>query len=202
MARFRYGDKDSAREKIVRHASLRFRKEGLAGVGMRPIMADAGLTHGAFYAHFATRADLVEAALDAAMDETLAALAAAADAAPEGRKLEAIIDSYLRPAHRDRTDLGCATAALAPDIAREDVTLRDHYLERVGDLADLIAAHLPAGGSAVQRGARAHILFGTMLGVLQLARIATDAASASALINDGRATALASARLPWPADAE
>ncbi len=60
MARYKGDQKQISREEILKRAAERFRRDGVAAVGVRPLMADAGLTHGGFYAHFASREDLID----------------------------------------------------------------------------------------------------------------------------------------------
>ncbi|MDQ2927583.1 MAG: TetR/AcrR family transcriptional regulator, partial [Pseudomonadota bacterium] len=47
--------KAETHERIVRAAAASIRRNGFAGAGVAEVMADAGLTHGGFYAHFASR---------------------------------------------------------------------------------------------------------------------------------------------------
>ena len=51
--------KAETREKILSAAGALFRKRGIDAVGVDAIMHAAGLTHGGFYAHFASKEALV-----------------------------------------------------------------------------------------------------------------------------------------------
>ncbi len=197
MARYKEDQKRASREAILQRASERFRREGIAAVGVRPLMADAGLTHGGFYAHFASREDLVGAALEYAAEATLDHFREALAEAPEGQKLERLISTYLRPLHRDHMGLGCAVAALAPEIARQDASTRRRFDVRRRGIVALIAEHLPPGGDADARLDRASTVFATLMGTLQLVRIETDAAVVERLVAAGREAALLLARRPW-----
>ena len=191
-------DKQETREAILKHAAGRFRRDGIAAVGVRSLMAEAGLTHGGFYSHFASRADLVAATLGYAAQDTLGYFHAAIAAAPEDGKLEALLRAYLRPLHRDHPAFGCAVSALAPEIAREDVPTRGRFAARNQPIVHLIADHLPAGGSGEERIARASLVFAAMVGILQIMRIETDAAAAARLARAGRAAARDIAMAAWP----
>lgn len=197
MAKYGKDHKQATREAILKHASERFRREGIAAVGVRPLMADAGLTHGGFYAHFESRADLVAATLDYAAASTLDYFQAAIAEVPAERKLETIVRTYLRRIHRDHMALGCSVSALAPEIARENAATRDRLSARNMGLVRLIAEHLPAGGDAEERIERASLLFATMLGTLQLMRIEPDAEIAAQLTRAGREATLHLAAKPW-----
>lgn len=197
MARYKDGHKQEARDAILKNAAERFRRDGIAAVGVRTLMADAGLTHGGFYAHFPSRADLVAAAVERAAESTIGYFDTVLAAAPADRKLETLIATYLRPRHRAHMDLGCAAAALAPEIARESPETRARFAAQTGRLIQLIADLLPEGGAPDQRTTRAAAVFAAMMGVLQLMRIETDDAAAERLMREGRDAALSLALRPW-----
>ncbi|HEY8616411.1 TetR/AcrR family transcriptional regulator [Phenylobacterium sp.] len=199
MARHKDDRKQASREAILKRAAERFRREGIAAVGVRPLMADAGLTHGGFYAHFASRDDLVAATLEYASEATLGYFREALATAPEGQKLERLISTYLRPLHREHMGLGCAVSALGPEIARQDPETRQRFDVRRRGLVALLAEHLPEGGQPEARLDRASIVFATMMGTLQLMRIETDPAVVERLVAAGRQAALRLATQPWPA---
>lgn len=188
----RYGKnhKREMRETIVRQAAARFRKDGLAAVGVRPLMTDAGLTHGGFYSHFASRDALVAEALESALGETLSSLTAAVAAAEPGKGLEAFIDSYLDPRHCTRPDKGCAGASLAPEIAREDEPVRRAFEQGIERIVLLLASQLPSRFNDAERRSRAHAIFAMLMGALQLARLALDPAEASAILSTARKSSL------------
>jgi TetR/AcrR family transcriptional repressor of nem operon len=104
--------KDQTRERILDEAAQRLRRDGIAGTGLAPLMHGVGLTHGAFYAHFPTKQALVEAALDTAVEQTLARWPNPGDPA----QLHAFIDDYLSPQHRDDPGRGCPLASLAAEL--------------------------------------------------------------------------------------
>jgi len=112
--------KSRTRRKIVAAASAAFRADGIERVRVEDVMARAGLTHGGFYSHFNSKADLLREALDYAAEQTVDALSKPlADVASEDR-WRAVIDSYLSPAHVAHPEVGCPLAALGPEIARAD----------------------------------------------------------------------------------
>jgi TetR/AcrR family transcriptional regulator, transcriptional repressor for nem operon len=192
--------KDQARRDIVAAASERLRKDGISGTGLRTLMTDAGLTHGAFYAHFQRRSDLVAQAVGFALEQTTEALAArVAKAAPPDR-LRALIDSYLRPVHRDRMEIGCAAAALAPEVARGDPSAREAFAAGVKGFVSLLEPLLPRGGSPAKRAGRAYAIFGGLAGALQLARAIPDSDLSDRILVSGREAAMAAATADWIGD--
>jgi TetR/AcrR family transcriptional repressor of nem operon len=193
--RFDKGHKEQTRRRIVETAARRFRKEGVEAVGIAGLMADAGLTHGGFYAHFASKEDLVRAALDEASAQSHARRAEVLAATPAGRQsLEALVRFYLRPTHRDTPEQGCVAAALISEIARHTPETRAAFTERLTGLLEQIAATLPSETATEEKERLAIGIFGVMLGTLQMARAVTDQALSDKILESGIAAALALAR--------
>ncbi|HQT46947.1 MAG: hypothetical protein B7X08_03095 [Acidocella sp. 20-63-7] len=189
--RFEKGHKEQTRQRIVETAARRFRKEGLEAVGIAGLMADAGLTHGGFYAHFASKEHLVRAALNEALDQNQTRRAKALEQAPSGPEaLEALVRLYLRPAHRDTPERGCAVATLIAEVARHEQETRAVLSARLASLLNQIASTLPAEMTADEKERRAIGIFGVMLGTLQMARVVTDMALSDRILESGLVTAL------------
>ena len=93
MVRYEKGRKGQTRRRIVELASRRFRAEGVEGVGVASLMADAGLTVGGFYAHFASKEELVEEAVLLALSET-----------PSRPECKVDDDTYDLPAHVEEAE--------------------------------------------------------------------------------------------------
>jgi TetR/AcrR family transcriptional repressor of nem operon len=120
------------RQTVLHAASKMVRERGVDGVTVPEVMAAAGLTHGGFYRHFESKDALVAQACAAAFTQRLAAMDDAletTDSADAARR--AWLEDYLSPTHRDTPENGCASAALAGDVARapDGAPLRDAYLE-------------------------------------------------------------------------
>src|SRR3954463_4393403 len=104
--RYSKGHKQATRRRILEAAGRRFKQDGIEGAGVAGVMSDAGLTNGAFYAHFTSKEDLVANVLA----DQLRAQRQSFDTAPPGRAgLEAIVRAYLSPEHRDEYADGCAS---------------------------------------------------------------------------------------------
>jgi TetR/AcrR family transcriptional regulator, transcriptional repressor for nem operon len=194
--RYEKGRKDETRQRIVEVASRRLRKDGIGATGIAGLMADAGLTHGGFYAHFTSKDDLVQSAIHLALRETRDRLAAAARKAHEtkGDGLEAIIAHYLRAAHRDHPESGCAAASLLGELARLPEGSRDVLAHDVREIILVIASEISSPTPEVAY-AIASAIFSLMIGSLQLARGIADDRASEAMLAAGRAAALA---LAWP----
>jgi TetR/AcrR family transcriptional repressor of nem operon len=184
----RYGKdhKQATRQRILEAAGRRFKQDGIDGAGVAAVMSDAGLTNGAFYAHFASKEDLVANVLA----DQLRTQRQRFDAQPSDRAgLEAIIRDYLSPEHRDQPADGCPSAALLDEIARRPAATRQVFADELLGSADDIAARLgPKDPAAARIDALA--LFGMMIGTLQLARALTDRDQSDQLLARGVETAL------------
>jgi len=110
--------KARTRKRIVQAAAAAFRERGISDVGVDAVMDKAGLTRGGFYAHFASKDDLVAEALDEADAETLALLDASGERATPRRRLHAMVDAYLSELHAVHAERGCPIAALGPEVTR------------------------------------------------------------------------------------
>ena len=126
----RYGkdQKQATRQRILQAAGRRFKQDGIDGAGVAAVMSDAGLTNGAFYAHFASKEDLVANVLA----DQLRAQRQNLDSQPADRAgLEAFIRSYLSPQHRDQAADGCPSAALLDEIARRPAATRQVFTDEL-----------------------------------------------------------------------
>ena len=184
----RYGkdQKQATRQRIVEAAGRRFKQDGIDGAGVATLMSDAGLTNGAFYAHFMSKEDLVANVLT----DQLRTQRHSFDAQPSDRAgLEAIIRAYLSPEHRDQCADGCPSAALLDEIARRPAATRQVFTDELLATADDIAARLdPTDPEAARTDALT--IFGLMLGTLQLARALTDRDLSDQLLANGVETAM------------
>src|SRR5437867_13012124 len=124
MARYSSEHKQETRQRIIETASRRFKQDGVDGSGIATLMADAGLTNGAFYAHFESKDDLVATVVA----DQLHTQAEAYEALSPGRAgLEEFVRDYLSPRHRDHRDTGCPSAALLDEIGRSQKSTKRAY---------------------------------------------------------------------------
>jgi AcrR family transcriptional regulator len=115
MARYGKEHKQATRQRIIEAAGRRLKRDGIDGSGIATLMADAGLTNGAFYAHFESKQDLVAQTVAEQLREQRQRFAAL----PARRAgLEQIVRAYLSVDHRDNPDAGCPSAALLDEIGR------------------------------------------------------------------------------------
>lgn len=200
MVRYSPDHKSAARADIVGLASERLRSDGIAAVGVRQLMADAGLTHGGFYAHFGSRSELIREAVVAASRSTLKYLEEAADSASPEDRFAAIISAYLSHRHLIQLGKGCAAAALGAELAREEGHTRASFIEQNSAIIALLARELPTKRTQSLLIEQATGIFAVLMGTLQLARIATDQANIEQILAAGRRAALQLAGLPTHVD--
>jgi TetR/AcrR family transcriptional regulator, transcriptional repressor for nem operon len=185
--RYEKGHRETTRQRIIDVASTQFRENGVAAVGLAGIMSEAGLTNGAFYTHFESKEDLVQAVLLNALGRRQQNLRAALEA--DTGAATAIRD-YLSPRHRDSAGTGCPTAALVAEIARHPRKTRDAFTGRITEIIALMASQVRADSDA-ERRRRAIAIYGMMVGALQLARAVNDRDLSDEILENATDAALA-----------
>lgn len=119
--------KKQSRDKIVSAAAERMRLEGLSGSGIAAVMQDAGLTHGAFYAHFKNKDELMSAALENALEENRKRWVSAPKKERWTDRLSRLAKRYLTSAHRTELRNSCALASLGSEAARSEPSFKHSY---------------------------------------------------------------------------
>src|SRR3954469_17455825 len=143
--------KQETHARIVKKASVRLRERGAHGIGVADLMKDAGLTHGGFYAHFDSREALVIEAFVYAMDRANERWRKRAEQIPADKRLAALVETYLSPAHRDDPGRGCALPALAAEVARESPKTRRAFAAKVEQMVDMIAEQISSAPTKAAR---------------------------------------------------
>src|SRR5476649_659409 len=117
---------------IVQTAARLFRERGYDGVGVAELMATAGFTHGGFYKHFGSKADLMDEAAASGLSRT------ATDTSDVN--LVEFVNHYVSRRHRDARSDGCTMAALCGDAARQPEAIKATFATGI---EDFLAAHNP-----------------------------------------------------------
>ncbi len=169
-------------EKILTQAARLFRERGFDGAGVADIMKAAGLTHGSFYAHFASKdaleAEAVEQAFAQSERKIYKLTANASD--PKG----AFLKSYLSAAHRDHPGSGCAIAALGPEVARSSAA-RGTFTQQVKRSIERMVDRFRWSRKADARPNAIHLL-SAAVGALVLARAVDDPALSDEILKTVR----------------
>ena len=187
MARYGKEQKQATRRRIIEVAGRRLKRDGIDGSGVATLMADAGLTNGAFYAHFESKEDLVAHAVAEQLREQRESFSAQ----PPGRAgLEQFVREYLSVQHRDDPEGGCPSAALLDEIGRSAGATRRAYTDGVLVVIDDIAARLaPEDPQSVRLKTLSG--FALMVGTLQLSRALADRQLADEVLEQSVQNALA-----------
>lgn len=175
--------------RIVKKASVRLREKGAHGIGVADLMKDAGLTHGGFYAHFASREALVVEAFSHAMDRSIDRWRKLAEQTPPEKRIATIVESYLTPFHRDNPGQGCAVPALSAEIARESPKTRRAFAAKLENMIDMIADQIPGARKAARKQAMASLA--TMMGTVILSRVGGSGEFSDEILEAGRDSLLA-----------
>jgi TetR/AcrR family transcriptional repressor of nem operon len=181
LARYTKEHKEATRARIVETAGRRFKQDGIDGSGIATLMADAGLTNGAFYAHFDSKDHLVATVVG----EEIGRQATNFGELPPGRAgLEEFVGWYLSRDHRDHRDLGCPSAALLDEIGRCAKDTKRAYTKGTKTILDEICTRLSPEDPGSALGT-AVALFAMIIGTMQLARALSDRKLSDAVLAEG-----------------
>lgn len=195
----RYGaeHKELTRKRVLKAAAKAIRVEGPHRVAVAEVMADVGLTHGGFYAHFKSKDDLVAASIGQMFEEVAERARLAIEGAPPAVGLSRYVDFYLSPAHRDALGAGCPLPYLSADAPRMDPISRTRFAEGVSKMTDRFAALFAELGDP-DPGTKASSMLAEMVGALSLARADPDPVRSDAILDRSRAAL--KTRFGLPAD--
>ncbi|MCO7611711.1 TetR/AcrR family transcriptional regulator [Pseudomonas chlororaphis] len=156
------------REHIVETASELFRERGFDGVGVSDLMAAAGFTHGGFYKHFGSKADLMAEASACSLAKSLAGA--------QALDVPGFIGVYVTREHRDERGGGCTMAALCGDAARQSQDVKVTFAEGIERTLKTLGDKYPTGPDAVpEEGRRKMIdLLSRAVGAIMLSRACPD----------------------------
>lgn len=183
--RYDANHKAETRKKVVKAAAAALRAKGPDGIGVADIMAEVGLTHGGFYAHFPSKAALLAAALEEAFDQSRRRYARMGEGAGKAEQLAQFIDTYVTAAHRDRPEGGCPVAALATDIRRQPPEIRATFDDGLRRITERLAGLLEVGPPEEREGLAAS-LFAEMVGAVALSRTLSDRDYSDRLLAEAR----------------
>ena len=159
--------KQETHETIVREAAAAIRAHGYQGVSVADIMKRAGLTHGGFYAHFASRDAMCTEAIERAGAESIERLRRAAAEAPRGGAVDAMVEAYLSDRHVAEAARGCAIVAVGTETARQAPEVRRAATRGVRAMAEVFAEQGATDDEALG-------ILSCMIGAMVLARMVDD----------------------------
>lgn len=156
------------REHIVETASVMFRERGFDGVGVADLMGAAGFTHGGFYKHFGSKADLMAEASTNSLAQSLVSA--------EALSVQDFIDVYVSRRHRDGRATGCTMAALCGDAARQSGGLKSAFAEGIEQTLQTLGEKCPSRPDALPGETREKMidLLARAVGAVVLSRACPD----------------------------
>jgi TetR/AcrR family transcriptional repressor of nem operon len=169
------------RETVINVASRLFRERGFDGIGIKDLMAAAGLTQGAFYKQFASKEDLAVQASRRALESATLRWSAATAENPED-PLGAIITFYLSPEHREERMDGCPIVALGSDAARQGSDVKASFEAGIKVHLEILG-RLIAESNGEEPSGKAMAILSMMIGALTLSRVVNDPGLARAFLD-------------------
>jgi AcrR family transcriptional regulator len=156
------------RAHIVATAARLFRERGYDGVGVADLMAAAGFTHGGFYKHFRSKADLMAEASASGLSQTVARA--------EGLDPAEFVERYVSREHRDGRGDGCTTAALSGDAARQPADIKTEFAAGIENLLTALQSQSDTPGDVDQGAARTRVIdmLAHSVGAIMLSRACPD----------------------------
>jgi AcrR family transcriptional regulator len=172
------GKKEESRARILASAGRGFRAQGYGGLGVDGLAKAAGVTSGAFYAHFGSKAQAFREAVRAGMADLGEGIAGFR--AQGGEWLGRFIDFYLGERGHEPLEHSCALQSLTVEVARADAETRQGYAEELTAIADALGRDLPPDGdmSGWERGVA---LLALLSGGVSMARAVDDPELADAI---------------------
>ncbi|MFD5057748.1 TetR/AcrR family transcriptional regulator [Streptomyces sp. NPDC058394] len=163
-------EKAATRARVLRLASRKVRTEGVTRPGVADLMNEAGLTHGGFYKHFASRDDLIAQASTVALAEGTAKMERATRKNDQNARA-GLIDAYLAKQHRDPPATGCALVTLGASAGRGDQHFKDAYEKQVRTYLELIAG---LNDDTENTRAEAMLTLSALVGAVLISRAVND----------------------------
>jgi len=162
--------KEGTRARLLEVGGALAMKDGFASTGVDGLMAAVGLTSGAFYSHFRSKAELLEAIVESELGRSLSLLAGKTDA-----QLVAVLESYLSASHVDQPARGCALTTLSTEVARSNLETRETFERMMIRIKDELSAHLAGDDEA-------WAMISQMVGAVMIARAMASEQSRNALL--------------------
>ena len=164
--RYSQNHKAQTHQRIIKEASARFRRDGIDATGLQPLMKALNLTHGGFYAHFKSKGELVETALQAAAAD----LGAHCDMLfSQEQPLGAFIDSYLSEWHLTSPDQGCPLPTMCSELG-----LRGQASATTDQVLNARLKQIETALGDERCDAKSLVMMSTLVGALVLARSVED----------------------------
>ena len=178
MPRVSQEEKQKSHERILDAASKLTREKGIDATSVSDIMNLAGLTHGGFYRHFASKDELVASSFRHAVDEAVSAIEQVSSGEQRRAAEEAYINTYLSPEHLQTLADGCPIAALGSELIRKDGRTKTEAAQAVKRVSSLLGDQ--AGSVSGE------VILAMLVGAITLARLSETSEEANSLLTSAR----------------
>jgi AcrR family transcriptional regulator len=166
--------KEESKQRILNVATRLFKKQGYNATGIDQFMHEAGLTAGAFYAHFKSKDDLFEQCLQHALIDSRQLLTKDTENLSGPEKTKAVLKRYCSEAHRDFADRGCVLPSLASEIYRGPSQVNQIVAGYIEKWAELISKNLDENLSDFEKKEIALQMISRSVGAILLSRIVKE----------------------------
>lgn len=177
--------KQETRKRVLKAAAAAVRSRGPDGVSVAEIMKEAGLTHGGFYAHFASKDALVAEAIDESFRQSRRHMPLYDETLGDEAALAGFVDRYVSAFHRDHPESGCVIAAMSSHIPRQAMPVREAFDRGVTGLVGAVAKRLTLIPEEA-RGELATSLVAEASGAVAMARAVADPDLSDRLLEQSR----------------
>ena len=179
--------KAKTRELLLQEAASAIRAEGPDRISIAAIMGRAGLTHGGFYAHFASKEELIAAAIQRMFEMVDQAVQRRLEGLEPAEALAYFIDDYLSARHVDSVSEGCPLPALCADVARLGIEIKAPFSHGFAQLKERLAdLFRQLGHQNTEAEELATSVYAEMAGALSIARAIQDPDQAAKIRNHCR----------------
>ncbi len=179
--------KRQTRERVLKAAGRQIRDRGAQGIALVGVMADAGLTQGGFYAHFASKDDFLAAAVEQMFEDSPIAMILGDKGQPVRTLLIEFLEFYLSPEHRDTRTGGCPLPFLTAEAPRLPPDLRARLSQATARMIKLLSNRLEELGRPNPEEEASSIV-SEIIGAVVLARAEPDPQRSDALLARSRAS--------------
>jgi TetR/AcrR family transcriptional repressor of nem operon len=193
--RYESEHKPKIRERIVKGAAKAIRAKGPLQVSVAGVMSKAGLTHGGFYAHFASKDALIEAAIQQMFNQVMLRWEKNNQGLTAQQQLAGYIDFYLSPWHRDNRAQGCPVSALASETPRMSAPCQAEFARGIERIRSMIIRQLTEMGVEDPQTTAVSVS-SELMGSLSLARCEPDREASDALLESAKKALMARLNLP------
>src|SRR5262249_3666422 len=183
--RYDQNHKERTRARVLAEAAAAIRGKGIERVGVADVMAGAGLTHGGFYGHFASKDDLLAHAVTYMFDAAHAWLLDHTEGREPADALGNYVDADLAASERDDRPHGCPIAGLSGDLPNMPDLARARFADGTQRLVAALASLLKKSG-AKNADALAWSAMAEMAGALALSRVVSDADRSNRILRNSR----------------